>query len=296
VPATGAGSAAAAAPKPVGAPRALAVSVPPDPVRIAAGRSARTSIRVVNPSTAPVTVTISPRALAFGDDGRVRIAPRPDPRWRGLDPFPSRALRIPAEGYLDVPLRIRLPARIRPDLYFLGFLVTPAATSSGNLRVVNQIGSFVIVDVPGRRLRKLTASFDLPGFVLGSRVHGTVRIGNVGRAAVRFWGEGDTTSSPGGGTPTQSRFDASFLPIGKWRSLAVSGKPAWPIGMVTVRVHLVYPDRTETATKEIVFTKRVVVVSPLVPGAVILLLVAGAVWLARRRHRKDRVAEAPAIV
>jgi hypothetical protein len=29
---------------------------------------------------------------------------------------------------------------------------------------------------------------------------------------------------------------------------------------------------------------------------VILLLVAGAVWLARRRHRKDRVAEAPAIV
>ncbi len=108
-----------------------------------------------------------------------------------------------------------------------------------------------------------------------------------GRAAVRFWGENDTTSSPGGGIPTQQRYETSLLPIGESRSLTVSGKPAWPVGMVTMTVHLTYPDRTEQATKEIIFTKRVLVVSPWVLVTLSLLLAACVAWLVRRRQRRD---------
>lgn len=285
--------AASAAPRPVGGPRALAVSVPPEPVRIPAGGSAKTTVRVVNPNAAPVTVTIVGRALTFGNDGRVEVGPRPDPRWRGLKNFPSGTLKIPAEGYLDIPLTIHLPGRIPPDLYFVGFLVTPVSTSPGNVQVINQIGSFLAVDVPGARVRKLTAAFNLPRFVLGSRAHGTVRIRNAGRAAVRFWGENDTTSSPGGSVPSQQRYETSLLPIGLSRSLTVSGKPAWPVGMVTMTVHLTYPDRTENATKEIIFTKRVLVVSPWVLVALAILLASAVVRLIRRRHRKRLAGRAP---
>ncbi len=200
--------------------------------------------------------------------------------------FPRDELTIPAQSYLDVPLTIQVPARLSPDLYFVGFLVTPVATGSGSLHVINQIGSFVTIDVPGPRVRALTASFQLPSLSFGSRARGTVRIANTGRSAVRFWGEQDTRSAPGGSAVQQRRFDPSLLPAGKHRFVDVSAKPAWPIGTVTMTVHLVYPGRTEAATKELVVTKRVLVINPLVPAALALALLIGVLLVWRRRRRR----------
>ena len=59
--------------KAVGGERALAVSVPADPVPAQAGKLLRTLIRVVNPNDHAVSVLISGRALALGDDGKVSI-------------------------------------------------------------------------------------------------------------------------------------------------------------------------------------------------------------------------------
>jgi hypothetical protein len=277
--------AAAAGPKPVGGARVLAVSVPPDPVPIKAGSSAKTLVRVVNPNNAPVNVTIAGRALSLGNNGKVTVGLGPDPRWQKLVRFPARELTIPAQSYLDVPLTIQVPRRLPPDLYFIGFLVTPIATEPGALQVINQIGSFVTIDVPGPRVRKLSATFDVPSFVLASHVGGTLRIANTGRAAVRFWGENDTTSSPGG-TFEQQRLDPSLLPTGTSRYVSVSGKPAWPVGIVTMTVHVTYPGRTEATTKELIFSKRILVVSPWVLlGLAILLATAfGIFWQARRRR------------
>lgn len=276
-------SAAAAAPKPVGGARALAVSVPPDPVPIKAGSSTKTVARVINPNDEPIRVTISGRELALGNNGKVTVGLGPDPRWQKFVHFPTHELTIPAQGYLDVPLTIRVPRRIPPDLYFIGFLVTPIATASGSLQVINQIGSFITIDVPGPRIRKLVATFDVPSFVLASHVRGTLRITNTGRAAVRFWGENDTTSSPGG-TFEQQRLDPSLLPIGTSRYVSVSGKPAWPVGIVTMTVRVTYPGRTEATTKELTFSKRVLVVSPWVFLGLVILLVSGGgmFWRARR--------------
>lgn len=206
-----AASTAAAGPKPVGGPRALAVSVPPDPVPIQAGTRARTLARVINPNGTPVSVTIAGRELSLGNNGKVTVEQAPDKRWRKLVHFPRRELTIPAQSYLDVPLSIQVPRRMPPDLYFIGFLVTPIANASGSVQVINQIGSFITIDVPGPRLRKLKAAFELPSFVLGSDVQGSLKITNAGRAAVRFWGENDTTSSPGG-SHEQQRLDPSLLP------------------------------------------------------------------------------------
>src|SRR5689334_25229306 len=100
----------------VGGTRALAVSVPADPVPAKAGGTAQTLIRVVNPNDFAVTVTIDSRTLALGDDGKVAIGTGPDPRWAGRVRFPQNALRIPAQSYRNVPLTIHVP-KLSPDLY-----------------------------------------------------------------------------------------------------------------------------------------------------------------------------------
>jgi len=294
--ATGTATAEAAGPKPAGGLRALAVSVPPEPVAIKAGSHAKTLVRIVNPNGAPVSVTIASRALLLGDNGKASVADGPDPRWGKSVKFPTGQLTIRARSYLDVPLTIRVPARLSPDLYFIGFLVTPIPTRSGSLQVINQIGSFVTVDVPGPRVRKLTASLHLRGLAFGSRAHGKLRIANTGRAAVRFWGEEDSNSSPGG-SAQQQRFDPSLLPTGRYRFRDVSAEPAWPVGMVTITVHLIYPGRTEVTTKELIVTKRVLVINPFVPIALaILLLLATCTLWWRRRGRRLISAKTPGTV
>jgi len=240
-------------------------------------------IRVVNPNDFAVSVLIRSRTLALGDDGKVSIGSGPDPRWGGRVRFPHAALRIPAQSYRNVALSIRVP-RLSPDLYFVGFLVTPVATTGGSVKVINQIGSFLTLDVPGPRLRLLTGHLHLPSFVLGSQASGEMRITNLGHAAVTLWGENDITSSPGGAFQ-QDRLGPSLLPVGRSRSIAVTGKPRWPVGIVTVTTRVTYPGRTASETRELVLTRRVLVISPWVPAALGgLIALLAAVWWWRRRR------------
>jgi hypothetical protein len=258
--------------------------VPADPVEIAAGTRAKALVRIINASATPVPVTVESRRLSLLDNGKVTIGARPDARWERRARFPSGRLTIPARGYRDIPLTMRVPRGLAPDLYFVGFLVTPVPTKSASIQVINQIGSFVTIDVPGPRQRELGGRFSMPSLVFGSRANGTLHISNTGHAAVRFWGENDTRSSPGG-SARQLRLDPSLLPVGRSRATTVSGKPAWPVGIVTVTAHITYPGRTDAATKELVFSKRVLVISPWLPiGLVLLLAAAGVgVWTRRRR-------------
>ena len=280
-------AAAGGAAKAVSGSRALAVSVPADPVPAHVGGVTRTLIRVVNPNDFAVTVVIHSRTLTLGDDGKVSVGSGPDPRWSGRVRFPPGVLRIPAQSYRTVPLAIRVP-HLSPDLYFVGFLVTPVAVTGGSIKVVNQIGSFLTLDVPGPRLRLLTGHLHLPTFVLGAKATGEMRVTNLGHAAVTMWGENDTTSSPGG-TFKQERLAPSLLPVGRSRSIAVTGKPRWPVGIVTVTTRVTYPGRTAAETRELVLTSRVIVVSPWVPAALGGLLVAiAAVWWRRGRRNRYR--------
>jgi hypothetical protein len=298
------GALAASSPTPAPATkvsRPIAVSVPPEPVSIAPGQTSKVHVRVVNPGNAPVTVTVTGRGLKFGDDGRVNITDQPDPKWLGRVDFPAGDLTVPAQGFDDVFVTVRVPDRIDPDLYFIGFVVTPVKSGNGSVALINQIGAFFTIDVPGPRVRKISAHLKVRGFdfgpihlssvVVGNEADGELRVRNIGHAQVRFWGENDTTSWPGGKTPTQQRIEKSLLPVGRARSFAVVGEPAWPVGFVTMKVHIVYPGTTETSTKEIVLTKRMLVIAPWVIVAVCVLIALTVYWWLRRRRRRRPPAE-----
>jgi hypothetical protein len=86
----------------------------------------------------------------------------------------------------------------------------------------------------------------------------------------------------------QNRLNPALLPEGRYRTFTLTQKPAWPVGIVTMSVHLYYPGRTEASTLELTMTKQVIVVSPWVLVAVALVFLV-LVWLfAWRRRRRKR--------
>lgn len=290
-----------------GTPRSLAVSVPADAVPLNPGETASVPIRVVNPGVAPVTVRIIGQGIEFGDNGTTRFTGRPDPLWAGRVTFPPGELVVPTQGYIDVSLTVHMPAHISPDLYYIGFLVTPVAEASGGVVVINQIGAFFAVDVPGARDRELAATLEVPGFslgpiqigglLIGDEVDGTVTAHNVGPSSVQFFGENDATSSPFGGTPSQQRIARSLLPIGRSRSFHVSATPGFLVDLVTMNVTLTYPGRTEASTKEIVLAKTMLVINPWVIivacGLSILVLLRRRIAFLLRRSGRLRRGSAP---
>ncbi len=285
---TGFGGSVAAAATPVGPARPIAVSVPPDPTPIAAGTSGTALVRVVNPGAAGVDFTVTERRVVLGDNGRVTLSTQADPRWRQLVDFPSGVVNVAAQNYLNLPVTVHTPSTLAPDLYYIGFLVTPINSGGGNLQVINQIGSFITIDVPGPRDRHLQADLSFPDIVFGSHASGTLTVANVGKAAARFWGETDTTSTPGRAVPTQDRIDKKLSPVGTSRSFTVTGTPAWPIGFVTVTAHVIYPRHTESSTQEIIVKKRVLVVSPVAVAIAIVGLLAVLYWMRRRRRKRRK--------
>lgn len=289
-------AAVAASPSPSSAPRSIAVSVPADPVQLHPGETAPIRIRVVNPGSAPVTVTVKGEGINLGDNGTTTFTGKPDPQWAGRTDFPPGELAVPAQSFIDVAITVHMPAYIASDLYYVGFVVTPIATVSGSVVVINQIGAFFVIDVPGARDRELAADLNVPGFnwgpihigslLIGDQVVGQLTAHNIGPSAVQFFGENDATSAPFGGSPTQQRIDRSLLPIGRSRSLQVTALPGFPIDVVTMRVTLTYPSQTESATKQIVLTRSMFVISPWVIIALGILVALVVCWRLLARYRR----------
>ena len=190
-------------------------------------------------------------------------------------------------------MTVRPPPTLPPDLYFLGFLVTPITSPVTGVNVINQIGGFFTVDVPGPRNRHLDADLKLPGWSIhglrllaGAKITGTLRVANTGSAAVRLWGETDTNRT--GGAPTQDPIPKSLVPIGRERTFIIHSKPAWPIGIVTTQIRIVYPTETETTTTEILLTRKVLVIHPIALGAFATLIIALGTWLLARTHKRRK--------
>jgi len=291
------GVAATASPSPVpNGPRSIAVSVPPDPVTLRPGETAAVAIRVLNPSVSPVTVTVKGEGITLGNNGTTTFTGKPDPVWADRTTFPSGAITIPAQHFVDLSVVVHMPSEISPDLYYIGFLVTPVPTSNGQVVVINQIGAFLTIDVSGPRAGSLSADLTTSGFnwgpihinslVIGDRVDGRLTVDNTGASSLLFFGENDVTSAPFSGPPAQQRISRSLLPIRRSRWFAVTGAPAFPIDVVTLTDVVSYPNRTGTGTLEIVRTKSVLVVSPWVFVVLIVLLVLAGGWRLRVQRRR----------
>jgi hypothetical protein len=286
--------AAAATPSPSPSDgRSIAVSVPPDPVSMTPGHTSVVQMRVANPGDVPVRVTIVGRGLTLGDEGTITIQDGPDPLWDDNVAFPSGAVKVPANGYKDLSVTVHPPPDLSPDLYFVGFVVTPVPDPNSGVTVINQIGGYFTVDIPGPRDRRLAADLEVPGSsILGLQVHlgtqldATLHVHNMGASAVQFWGETDTTTT--GGDPGQIRLPKSLVPSSHERTFAIVTQPAWPIGFVHMHVVVIYPETTDVSTTQIEFARSVLVINPLV-FVVLALIIAFILWRrvrARRRRRK----------
>jgi hypothetical protein len=291
------GVAAAPSPTPsLNGPRSIAVSVPPDPVTLHPGESAAIPIRVLNPGSSTVIVTVKSEEITLGDNGTTSFTGKPDPLWAGRTAFPPGAITVPAQRFVDLTVTVHVPTQIGPDLYYIGFLVSPVPQVSGEVVVINQIGAFLTIDVPGPRVRALSAELSTIGFnwgpihinnlVVGDRVDGKLTVRNIGPSSVLFYGENDVTSAPITGSPSQQRISRSLLPIGRSRWFAVAGHPAFPIDLVTMTDVVAYPDQTGTGTLQIVRTRTALVISPWVIVVVCALLALLVGWRLRARHRR----------
>jgi hypothetical protein len=275
-------------------------------VTLTPGETAAIPIRVVNPGASPVTVTVRSEGITLGDNGTTAFSGRPDPMWVRHTTFPPGDITIPAQHFADLSVVVHMPTQIDPDLYYIGFLVSPIPTVSGEVLVINQIGAFLTIDVPGPRVRALSADLTTTGFnwgpihidalVVGDQVDGRLTVRNIGASSVLFFGENDVTSAPISGSPFQQRISRSLIPIGRSRWFAVAAQPAFPIDVVTLTDTVSFPDRTGTGTLQVLRTKTVLVISPwvivVVGGA--LALLGGRCLRARHRRRLERRAAARA--
>jgi hypothetical protein len=285
---------AAAPPTADPASRAIAVSVPTDPVPLSPGETSQIPLRVVDPTPHPVIVTVTGRAVTLGDNGQVGFTSAPDPTWATRAQFPSGDLTVPAMGFIDVKVTVRMPAVISPDLYYVGFVVRPVAAGPA-ITVINEIGGFFTIDVPGPRLRGLSADLAVAGFnlgpihlsnlVIGDHVVGQLNVHNTGAAAIRFWGENDDTSWFTS-APIQLRLAKSLLPVARSRSFPVTAEPGMLFDLVTISVTVTYPGTTESTTKQVVMTKTVLVISPWLLVIVCLLIAVIVGWRLRVRQRR----------
>src|SRR5579872_2319214 len=162
----GVSAASSPAPSSTG-PRSIAVSVPPDATSLTPGETATIPIRVLNPGASPVTVTVTGEGITLGDDGRTAFTGKPDPLWAGRTGFPPGDITIPAEHFVDLSITVHMPSELSPDLYYIGFLVSPVPSVSGEVVIINQIGAFLTINVPGPRVRALSADLTTTGFNWG---------------------------------------------------------------------------------------------------------------------------------
>jgi hypothetical protein len=268
------------------APAELSVTSPAGPTDVTPGTPATASLIVGNLGHDSLAVQISSQGVQLLNNGKTRFDQPVDPRFAGRIHVAPATLTVPGRQKRVVEITVDVPPGLRPDDYFLGFLVTPIVNAP-SVAVVNQVGGLVVLNAPGPRLRRLTASVIGPPrirFTFGRSANGIVRVKNVGDATVQFAATTQTDGWPAASQPY--RTDApQLLPPGLSRDLPVHVATPFGLGWYTIRTTVVY-NITDRTTGEVVATRRVVIVNPLLCVPVLML----AVGLAWRRHRRPRAA------
>ena len=164
----------------------ISVTFPAAPIPIRPGKVTDFQLKVRNDSSHSLAVTVVERSVRLENNGHEMLGIRPDATFGERTSVTPARLLLAVGQERTVRITVRAPSRLAPNDYFVGFLVSPVVTS-GNVRVLNDVGAFVVLDVPGPRQRKLTASFvGLPNFAFSSGVSGSIRVKSVGAAAAEF--------------------------------------------------------------------------------------------------------------
>ena len=164
----------------------LAVTYPPNPIPVKPGAQTTFTLRVADVGQDPLTVTINPRQVKLSENGQTQFLAAPDPLFAGCTHIVPEELHLKARQERAVTITVSVPANVRPNDYFVGFLVSPVITGPA-LRAINDVGALVILDVAGPRESRLAAWFvDLPRVVWSSSVSAYVRAKSTGASTLQF--------------------------------------------------------------------------------------------------------------
>ena len=265
----------------------LSVTSPPGPIDVTPGTVATTTLTVGNLGFNPLDVRIITERVKLLDNGKTRLTEGADPRFAGRVSITPSLLTLPARHEQTVNVSVNIPNGLKPDDYFLGFLISPIINST-SVTVENDIGTLVVLNVPGPRNRRLIANYvglPLLNFSLSSSVSGLVRPKSVGTATVQFTTTMETSGWP---TPTTSyRTEPPYLlPPGLTRDIPLHFSSWLGLGWYTVHTTLVY-NLTDRTTGEVAISKTVVIINPLwflVIPAILLFWM----WVRRRRRSRSR--------
>jgi hypothetical protein len=264
----------------------LFVTSPPGAISVVPGKVATATLTVGNLGRTTLDVEITSERVVLLDNGGTRFAGAgSDPLFAGRIHIPQKFLSLPPRQERNVIISTEVPKGLKPNDYFLGFLVSPVINSA-SVTVQNDIGALVVLDVPGPRHIKIVASFHgLPAFdfSLSSSASGFVRADNDGTSTVQF-----TTTTETGGWPSPRdanlEIPARLLPPGLFREFPVHVSSWLGLGWYTIRTTFVY-DKTQHSTGEVTISKTVVILNPLwlivIPAAGFLVL-----FRIRRKHHR----------
>ncbi len=251
------------------------VSTPAEPVQGAPGHQVVLPLRITNPGTHAIAVEIRQRALDLGDNGQVSVLDHADSTWGSHVQVPADPVTIPAGGYRQLDLRLRVPS-VAPDTYLVGFLITPLGSGDG-VRVVTAIGTYVLVDVPGPRDRRLDLALHAPTLSWSNTAVGDAVASNVGRSSLWYWGQqGD------------QRLPRAFLPAHRFRTITVVADSAMGLGVARLHLQLFY-NCTDRQVCERDVARSVLLIHPAYPVATLALMFVTAVYFVRR-HQRIRLA------
>lgn len=284
---------AAPTPAPSTPPAAgLTVSTPAGTLPAQPGTIVDTWLRIGNTAKTAISVTILPATVKLENNGVSGFSRQEDPRFAGQITFSTTQASVPANGYIQVDVKVAIPKTLIPDVYVLGFLVTPDATGS-SVRVVNQIGALIAFDVPGSRDRKLIASWtDAPWIIFSDHPSLNFRAKSIGKSALQFTSE-NAINGFAPLTPADKRNDPLLLPSGLYRDVNVAWTVPWGFGIDTVSTTLMYP-QSQSGNASILLKKTVIVITPLVlmiiGGTLLVLALLIVLLVGRSRRRKRRAA------
>ena len=277
---------------PDSSPVALSVSTPADSLAGEPGETVTSWVRVGNNGATALPITISPATVELGDNGATTMSPGIYPRFLNSVTLETTAATVPANDYIEISVTISIPTSLIPDIYLLGFLVTPAP-GTGSVQVINQIGAFISIELPGSRDRRIEAAFDnAPHFVLSDSPTLTVRVDNIGESALEFTSE-TTIDGFGTATPGNIRVEPKLLPSGTSRDVEITWAAELGIGIFDVHTRIVH-NVTQSETTGVELEHKIVVVSPIaltVMVTILLILATGVVLLV---HHRRRILQRPA--
>jgi hypothetical protein len=271
-------------------PSDLSVTSPAVPLDATPGATATATLVVGNLAGAPLDVRISTERVQLLDDGKTRFIEGPDPRFAGRVATTPDLLHLSGRQERQVQVSVDIPKALRPDDYFLGCLVSPIVSSS-SVRVENDIGVLVVLDVLGPRDRKLMAHYVGPpllNFSLSSSATGLVQAKSVGSATAQFTSTVETTGWPSP-RPSYGTEAPHLLPPGLTRDVPVRVSSWLGLGWYTFHVTLVY-NLTDKTTDEVAVSRSVIIVNPL---WLLAFPAIGLLWGIRRARRRRKARRQP---